>query len=381
MSFPAPAIRTSRLSTCRVGSVTGLVPPNVYRCKFHQARRSQLCSASPEYAITESTGALSNLSACVLAGEPPSGKQEHPPPPKGANGRASAVANIHGSTNVAEDDLKSLWVLHNGVEVSQRKDDKMPRQSSKEERIDVRQGGKGKPDSKAGVVFKRPDTVGDGKLKRSRDPHYGRVPRNVTDGMRKPTPGYHGKSGNLPSSPNPLVQISSDVQLDREPWQVQKRALSKKFGSSGWSPRKRLSPDSLEGIRALHAQYPDKYTTPVLADYFKVSPEAIRRILKSKWRPNDDEEQRRRDRWNKRGASIWGHMNELGIKPPRKWRDQGVCRSEIHESVRNERPGATRKNLKTNVWSGSGRYSEDSPTMPAVNRETAHPISMTDKIL
>lgn len=86
----------------------------------------------------------------------------------------------------------------------------------------------------------------------------------------------------------------------REVWQVQKQSLLKKFGSSGWMPRKRLSPDALEGIRALHSQFPEKYSTPVLAEEFKVSPEAVRRILRSKWRPNEEEEESRRKRWDRR---------------------------------------------------------------------------------
>lgn len=108
------------------------------------------------------------------------------------------------------------------------------------------------------------------------------------------------------------------------PWQVQKKALEKKFGSSGWAPRKRLSPDALEGIRSLNSQFPEKFTTPVLANHFQVSPEAIRRILKSKWRPKEDEEVERHERWNKRGESIWRQMVEIGIKPPKKWRDMGL---------------------------------------------------------
>lgn len=108
-----------------------------------------------------------------------------------------------------------------------------------------------------------------------------------------------------------------------QPWQVQKQALAQKFGSSGWAPRKRLSPDALEGIRSLHSQFPEKYTTPVLASHFQISPEAIRRILKSKWRPNQEEELERRDRWTKRGESIWRRMVEIGIKPPKKWRYMG----------------------------------------------------------
>lgn len=109
-----------------------------------------------------------------------------------------------------------------------------------------------------------------------------------------------------------------------QPWQVQKRALLEKFGSSGWSPRKRLSPDVLESVRTLNSQSPEKYTTPVLAEQFKVSPEAIRRILKSKWRPSEEEEARRRLRWDSRGKAIWSQMVEIGIKPPKKWRAMGV---------------------------------------------------------
>lgn len=103
----------------------------------------------------------------------------------------------------------------------------------------------------------------------------------------------------------------------REPWASQKDALKKKFAEEGWRPRKRLSPDALDGIRALHQQYPDKYTTPVLAEQFEVSPEAIRRILKSKWRPNEEETLDRRKRWAKRHDKIWDQMAEIGVRPQR----------------------------------------------------------------
>lgn len=115
----------------------------------------------------------------------------------------------------------------------------------------------------------------------------------------------------------------TNVERQRPPpqaWQVQKRALSEKFGSSGWFPRKRLAPDVLESIRSLNSQSPEKYTTPVLAEQFKVSPEAIRRILRSKWRPNEEEQVERKLRWEKRGKAIWSQMVEIGIKPPKKWR-------------------------------------------------------------
>ncbi|KAK3493279.1 hypothetical protein B0T13DRAFT_47053 [Neurospora crassa] len=109
----------------------------------------------------------------------------------------------------------------------------------------------------------------------------------------------------------------------RESWQHQKNALKEKF-PEGWKPLKKLSPDALEGIRALHKQFPEEYTTEVLSNKFQVSPEAIRRILKSKWRPDPEEEIERQERWFKRGKQIWQRYAELGVKPPKKWREQGI---------------------------------------------------------
>ncbi|KAF4542967.1 Neugrin-related protein [Lasiodiplodia theobromae] len=108
------------------------------------------------------------------------------------------------------------------------------------------------------------------------------------------------------------------------PWQVQKEALKEKFGDEGWQPRKKLSPDAMDGIRTLHQSDPELYTTPVLANEFKVSPEAIRRILRSKWRPEDEEQEERAQRWEKRGEKIWEMQVEKGIKPPKKWRVKGI---------------------------------------------------------
>ena len=166
----------------------------------------------------------------------------------------------------------------------------------------------------------------------------------------------------------------------REPWQTQKKALADKFGPTGWLPRKRLSPDTLEGIRALHTQYPDRFTTPILADQFRVSPEAIRRILKSKWRPSDAEEERRRRRWEKRGENIWSQMVEMGIKPPKKWRIMGVGKSTQRKSARSIQ-------LESQIKSKSLRRSlpgspvTDSHTTTAVEPKTHSPVLLADRIL
>ncbi len=131
----------------------------------------------------------------------------------------------------------------------------------------------------------------------------------------------------------------TDDKPQREDWQIQKAALKEKF-PGGWNPRKKLSPDALEGIRALNAQFPDVYTTEALAKRFEVSPEAIRRILRSKWKPSPEEEEERQERWFNRGKQVWSRWAELGKKPPRRWRQEGIRRQPRSESkVRTQSQG------------------------------------------
>lgn len=123
----------------------------------------------------------------------------------------------------------------------------------------------------------------------------------------------------------PQAKAEEEVKWQpREAWMRQKAALQDKFGEQKWQPRKRISPDALSGIRTMHNQQPHVYTTEVLAEHFKVSAEAIRRILKSKWQPDEEATDDRRRRWEKRGEKKWKEMVELGIRPPKKWRDMGV---------------------------------------------------------
>lgn len=138
----------------------------------------------------------------------------------------------------------------------------------------------------------------------------------------------------VPQSPSPNSDVEITTEDDELPtwnerpsWQAQKAALKEKLGGEAWNPRKKLSPDTMEGIRHLHSTQPTKFTTPILAEHFKVSPEAIRRILKSKWRPSDQEYEARMQRWDKRGERIWTNLVEMGVKPPKKWREMGVGRA------------------------------------------------------
>ncbi|PWI73739.1 hypothetical protein PCL_09015 [Purpureocillium lilacinum] len=161
------------------------------------------------------------------------------------------------------------------------------------------------------------------------------------DGAAPPTKAKRGRKPQPDSSSSPTRNNTHDDdpsaanKPQREAWQTQKAALKEKF-PSGWKPRKRLSPDALAGIRALNAQFPDVYTTQALADKFEVSAEAIRRILKSKWQPSAAEEEERQQRWFRRGVQVWEHKAALGVKPPRRWRREGVARDPAYHERRGQ---------------------------------------------
>ena len=129
-----------------------------------------------------------------------------------------------------------------------------------------------------------------------------------------------------------MSRVSEGANPKREEWQIQKKALKEKFGDKSWEPLKRLSPDALEGIRTLHTQDPGRHSTEVLAEQFKVSPEAIRRILKSKWRPTEEQQADRQRRWIRRGKRIWTSKMNMGMKPPKRWRAE-ITRSLGHRRL------------------------------------------------
>lgn len=143
------------------------------------------------------------------------------------------------------------------------------------------------------------------------------LPRFLSQAESPASSGKSFRNWRESKSQSPMAAPYPQKKPKREPWQIQKDALKKKF-KDGWNPQKKLSPDAVDGIRQLHALKPDDFTTPVLADQFKISPEAVRRILKSRWRPSETEMDDRRRRWEKRHDKIWSQMAELGLRPKRK---------------------------------------------------------------
>jgi len=93
---------------------------------------------------------------------------------------------------------------------------------------------------------------------------------DIVNGLRPGTPPIHERKP--PSAPTP------------HEYKAHRQTLQKLF-PSGWSPPKKLSRQAMDGLRHLHRFDPHTFTSPILAEKFKISPEAVRRILKSKWEP------------------------------------------------------------------------------------------------
>jgi Neugrin len=74
-------------------------------------------------------------------------------------------------------------------------------------------------------------------------------------------------------------------------WAQHRASMKAKF-PKGWAPPHKLSRTAMDGLRALHAHDPDTFTTPVLSEKFRISPEAVRRILRSKWQPTKEQHAR-----------------------------------------------------------------------------------------
>ena len=100
-----------------------------------------------------------------------------------------------------------------------------------------------------------------------------------------PTSHFNQKSGNKPSGPPTPTPLSQRTTLVPQTIIAHKAAMKNLF-PNGWNPLKKLSREAMEGLRTLHDHDPETFTTAVLANRFKISPEAVRRILKSRWKPD-----------------------------------------------------------------------------------------------
>lgn len=105
------------------------------------------------------------------------------------------------------------------------------------------------------------------------------------------------------TSKEQMERSADDENSSLPAWKAQKIATSKKLKGQRWNPPKKLSREEMEGVRLIKTQFP-QLNVRQLGQQFKVSPEVVRRILSSKWRPTEEEMDRLHDRWRQRGERI-----------------------------------------------------------------------------
>jgi hypothetical protein len=105
-------------------------------------------------------------------------------------------------------------------------------------------------------------------------------------------------------------------------WAKHRASMKAKF-PEGWAPPHKISRAAMDGLRALHTHDPETFTTPVLADKFRISPEAVRRILRSKWEPTKEQRGRlleRERRFRQDHARPKSSTAEGGVGPEKpRW--------------------------------------------------------------
>ncbi|KAG6335445.1 hypothetical protein ID866_3644 [Astraeus odoratus] len=126
--------------------------------------------------------------------------------------------------------------------------------------------------------------------------------------------------------PPPRRRTRPDTAETPEQWQRHRERIKEKF-PDGWNPKHKLSREAMEALRSLHALDKATFTTSILASKFKISPEAVRRILRSKWEPSKEKRARLAER-------------------ERRDREERVVRSRIEEKMKKiQILLETRKNL------------------------------------
>ncbi|KAF7727451.1 Required for respiratory growth protein 9 mitochondrial [Apophysomyces ossiformis] len=117
------------------------------------------------------------------------------------------------------------------------------------------------------------------------------------------------------TSPEKLLeQTEADKAIKRT-----EAAQGSSDNATTWKPIKRVSRTTMEKIRTLRHMYPDVYNTVRLSAEFKISTEAVARILKSKFRPTPDIQQRQeRNRYAAMGQRRLELQKKFGVPPDRK---------------------------------------------------------------
>ncbi|KAL7748463.1 Required for respiratory growth protein 9 mitochondrial [Sorochytrium milnesiophthora] len=149
-------------------------------------------------------------------------------------------------------------------------------------------------------------------IRNARRQHFAQAAANTaqsTAGASDKTASPIDKKQKEEDAPQPPLEdrkaLLARLPLDMPAWKREKILRRHRDQTQGhWSPVKKLSREDMDKVRVLHSADPDTYSTRALSSTFKVSYEAIRRILHSKFVPTP-ERQRDMDTKRKEARIKW----------------------------------------------------------------------------
>lgn len=154
-----------------------------------------------------------------------------------------------------------------------------------------------------------------------------------------------------------IKQKEKEAQQKLPEWTKRDESIRKRYGE--WNPTHRLSRQQIQDIRNIKDKMPHMKTIE-LSNHFKISPEAIRRILKSNWIPSETEEERIRLRGEKRKEESLVHkkemINDIELARKRLTYGKSVNMGGINVGKSGGKKG---KNLR-NAFSTNGKVNFDS---------------------
>ncbi|KAG8895994.1 Required for respiratory growth protein 9 mitochondrial, partial [Tulasnella sp. 417] len=114
------------------------------------------------------------------------------------------------------------------------------------------------------------------------------------------------------TKPSSLSTSQKGIQREPipEPYLAHRATMKRKF-PEGWNPPKKLSRQLMDDMRALKRLDPEKFTTDALASQFRVSPEAVRRILRSRWTPDAKRSEELQERDEAKRAQTLEYYKQL----------------------------------------------------------------------
>ncbi|OMH80064.1 Required for respiratory growth protein 9, mitochondrial [Zancudomyces culisetae] len=109
------------------------------------------------------------------------------------------------------------------------------------------------------------------------------------------------KQDTLDSTSELEESADKDVSEQSVGWRT-RRDEWKRLGNGHWNPKKKVSRETMEKMRMLHNQYPDVFDIKRLSTDYRISFEAVRRILRSKFTPTDKRAQKQE--LNRKGNNV-----------------------------------------------------------------------------